>query len=135
LQRIPQSRLIGSRTTFRRWCWWLPALLLAAGLGYVGYRAMHPPWADTEAWQKYRQVRLSMSKDEVIGIMGSGPHDERWFAERDDAIWWIRDGQVVVSFDNHHHVCRALALIQGHPFEEPTREQPWWDRLRARLGW
>jgi hypothetical protein len=32
----------------RRWYWWLPALLVAAGVGYVGYRVTHPRWADNE---------------------------------------------------------------------------------------
>ena len=53
------------RRFVRSWYWWLPALLVAAGVGYVGYRAMHPPWEGTEAWQKYRPVRFGLPLDEA----------------------------------------------------------------------
>ena len=42
------------RGLVRRWYWWLPALLVAAGVGYVGYRATHPLWEGTEAWGSAR---------------------------------------------------------------------------------
>jgi hypothetical protein len=65
----PSSKL------FRRWYWWLPALLVAAAVGYVGYRATHPPWKDTEAWQKYQEIHLGMTFAKVVDGRGDrGQH-------------------------------------------------------------
>jgi hypothetical protein len=53
------------RRFLRRWYFWLPALLVASAVGYVGYRAAFPWWPHTEAWQKYERIRLGMTPDEV----------------------------------------------------------------------
>jgi hypothetical protein len=45
------------RKAFRRWYWWLPALLVVGAGLYVPYRVAHPPWAEKEAWAKYQQLR------------------------------------------------------------------------------
>jgi hypothetical protein len=66
---------MGTRTALRRWHYWLPALLVAAGMGYVAYRAMRPPWKDTEAWDKYEQIRVGMTREELEAVLGQPSED------------------------------------------------------------
>jgi hypothetical protein len=124
------------RTFVCRWYWWLPALLVAAGVGYVGYRAMHPPWEGTEAWRKYREIRMGMTEAEAESVLregGSGTVDVSG-----GHLGW-RDGEdrvVVFRFGEYPGITQKEALIQGRVFREPdNRERSWWDRWRARLGW
>jgi hypothetical protein len=118
----------------RRWYWWLPALLVAAVVGYVGYRAAHPPWADTQAWAKYRQVQLGMSEDQVKVTLGS----RAWVISSDFANtikWTAGDDQILVNVGVEDAAYCKSAMIQGHEFSDPPAERHWWDRVRDWLGW
>jgi hypothetical protein len=142
-------RIAGMKKLVRRWHWWLPTLLVAAGLGYVGYRAMHPPWEETEAWEKYEQVYLGMPFDDALAVLGDGPPfieirdadgkmrlaDGTFEYMEDGWFWWETEDNIFVRFDKSNRVERKAISIQGHFFSEPPLRRHWWDRWRARLGW
>jgi hypothetical protein len=124
------------RRLVRRWYTWLPALLVAAGLGYVGYGVMYPAWEGTEAWEKYRQIRLGMTVEEAAAVLGIPSDGWRGGPVGLDLKWKMGDDVIYVGF--HTTDSRATgkaATIQGHSFYDPPIEETWWDRLRARLGW
>jgi hypothetical protein len=126
----------------RRWRWWLPTLLLVVLVLRAAYRAVHPPWADTEAWRKYQQVRVGMREQEVYAILIDGV--TRWETIGDEdgrgvpmrIHWRSKDGDhmtvdVVWWYDA---VVAKSAVIQGHEFHDPPTEPSWWDRVRGWLG-
>jgi hypothetical protein len=133
------------KLVLRRWYCWLPALLVAAGLGYVGYRVMHPPWEGTEAWEKYQRLRLGMTEDEVEAVMGSLPEWEFTpypsAAIHQTGTWTMGDDRIGVQLSDGAGSATKPTLgakwarIQGREFTAPRVERYWWHRLRDRLGW
>jgi hypothetical protein len=121
-----------------RWYWWLPALILAAGVGYVSYRAMHPPWEGTAAWEKYHQLRVGMSLSEADAILGKRPGraDELAGAEWGTELTWRRgEDRVVAHLGRFREVDQKRAVIRGHWFADPPLNESAWWRLRDWLGW
>jgi hypothetical protein len=57
------------RRFVRRWHCWLPALFVAAGVGYVGYRMAFPWWTHTDAWQKYQRFGIGMTPHQVKAVL------------------------------------------------------------------
>jgi hypothetical protein len=128
------------RTLVRRWYWWLPALLVAAGVGYVGYRLMHPPWEGAEAWEKYERVRLGMTFGEPKEALGEGW--VRCFDTPGGAchFWHIGEDTVALWIDyrpadGDYILVSKAAMIRGYEFIDPPPQHHWWDRWRARVGW
>ena len=115
-----------------RWYWWLPALLVAAGVGYVAYRAMHPPWEGTEVWEKYEQIRLGMTFRDALAVFG-GRKPAAVTTYDWSARWDIDDDCVGVEIDGGGRVFDKWARIRGQEFSEPSYGS-WWARWRARLG-
>jgi hypothetical protein len=122
------------RKLLRRWYWWLPAVILAAAVGYVGHRAVHQPWTDTAAWQKYRQIRLGMTFREMATLVGDRPC-VTGYNGYSLAVWLIGDDEVWVYVDRQGRVYGKSAVIQDRDFVSSIYDKPWWDRWRARLGW
>jgi hypothetical protein len=127
------------RKLVRRWYWWLPALILAAAVGSVGCRATHPPWADTEAWQKYQEIQVGMPAEQVEDVVFGRQEPDRdkegWQPE-----WQLGNDMVMVQYTerldgNGFEVFAKWAHIAGREFSDSADDQHWWDRLRARLGW
>jgi hypothetical protein len=124
----------------RRSYWWLPAVLVAAGLGYVGYRVTHPPWKDTEACRKYRQIEEGMSYSRLRIAFGEPSYEEGAGLTNPDlhpaiARWNVGGGLVGARFDFYSQVDRKWAVIEGREFSEDLDEATWWDRLRTRRSW
>jgi hypothetical protein len=120
-----------------RWYCWLPALLVAAGLGYVGYRAALPWWTHTEAWQKFQRVRLGMTPDEVKAVLGDPAGGGTAYYDYDTfsgIAGWSRGHEHIRVFFLGNEVHRKSVVIQGYEFSDPPLERNWWERVRARLG-
>jgi hypothetical protein len=91
--------MVGMRNVARHWYWWLPAVLVAAGLGYVGYRMTHPPWEGTEAWEKYQQIRVGMTRQEVDAILGERAHRAEEMTTRTTTFTWRQgEDRIVIDF-------------------------------------
>jgi hypothetical protein len=126
------------RKAFRRWYWWLPAILLSGAGLYVAYRATHPPWADTEAWAKYQQLRLGMSPEEVDAILGERPtRADELDGSPTFGTWAWTDGtdRVDVWFKNSRQIGAKHAMVRGHLCADPPLKKSAWDLWCDWLGW
>jgi hypothetical protein len=125
------------RKAFRRWYWWLPALLLTGAGLYVAYRATHPPWVQTEAWAKDQRLQVGMTLEEAESILGDRHEDGGWGMTW-RAAWTIGDDRVGLEFSAFAfgQAGEKFAVIDGHEFHDPPIQRTtWWDHLRWRLGW
>jgi hypothetical protein len=111
--------------------------MVAAGL-WLAYRATHPPWAGTEAWAKYQQIRMGMSPQEADAILGERqdrPIEMTGALGGTEFTWKDGEDRVVVWFENDKKVGQKRAMIQGHLFADPPLKKSSWDRWRDWLGW
>jgi hypothetical protein len=123
------------RKLVRRWHVWVLGLLLVAAAGYGVYRVMRPPWTGSEAWAKYRQVRLGMTLPEATTVLGDD-YDGGWSTGGGGHYYWFcGDGVVALSTESPDGpAVRNQAVIGNHEFDALPLRGSWWDRVRARLG-
>jgi hypothetical protein len=127
----------------RRWYFWLPALLLAAGVGYTRYRKMYPPWASTEAWANYQQIHEGMSFSQVRIAIGRPTYGDEYLSYPSTptgARWDVDADKVCARFDADGRLARKWAVIQGRELGDPPLgdapdERRLWNRVRTWLGW
>jgi hypothetical protein len=115
------------RKAFRRWYWWLPALILAAAAGYVGYRATYPPWAKREAWAKYQGVQLGMTFEEAEEVLGGEGYEGNWTYPLGGGMhfWEFNGDFITLSVEPSGMVRYKKVVVQDHEFSDPPRQPHW----------
>jgi hypothetical protein len=100
----------------------LASLLLRVGAAPLAlYYAILPAWLRGPVWDKYQQVRLGMTEEEVEAILGPPDSVEGGELMPSCSAWFVGEQTVAVDFDT-----------DGRATEKRFRpwRSPWWVRER-----
>jgi hypothetical protein len=103
-------------------------LLASAGATFL---VLYPERRHGPFWEKYQQVRLGMTEQEVFDILG--PPKEDWYQGgfgTHDCLWEEGEESIAVSFSTLYPHDGTAVRKQFTPKSTLEKVQDWWEAIR-----